>query len=456
MSRTRKSCLPRIENLESRLVLSTTPTAQEQLMLELINEVRTNPGAAAERIEATLSESTLDTIDHFNVDLDKALQEIAGAEERAPVAWDSSLAKAAEDHSNDLIRRNTQSHFGPNGETLADRLNDVGYKNYDAAAENVMARAESVDQAMQAFLIDWNNPGLGHREAIQQPDSSKPEFNEVGLAVVPMPARSWNPFLGNSSDQASSRLMVTQVFASEKNAGPKVLGVVYNDKDGNAFYSEGEGIANARIRLVDTKTGDEYSATSWSSGGYQVEVPAGTYLVTAEVDGKQVSSFRVDVDSQNVKVDFDLTRTRSASKPAQAVATTAPVSKPTTSTPAPKVVLVKTPPVTPPTTSASEATPKPSTAPAPAPASTPTPAAATTDNPSTESPSTSSEEIIRADEGADRTMVRSFSSNSRGIALLIRYRAAVSRRFLLTSDVSSDAPATPTTPRFTSLRAWRA
>jgi uncharacterized protein YkwD len=471
MSRTRKSCLPRIENLEQRLVLSAMPTAQEQYMLELINEARTNPTAAAERIEATLSENTLDTLDHYNVDLNKALNQIAAAEERAPVGWDPQLAEAADSHSKDLIKRNTQSHYGPNGETLSDRIEDAGYKSYDAAAENVMANSESVDQAVQAFLIDWNNPGLGHRKNILQPDASQPEFTEAGLAVVPMAAKS-NPFLGGS---AQPRVMVTQVFAAEKAADPKVLGVVYEDGNSDKFYTEGEGISGAKIKLVDTKTGDQYDATSWTAGGYQVEVPSGTYLVSAEVEGKKVSSVRVDVADSNVKVDFDLSNLPvSAPKPATPATPskpTTPTPKPATTTPAPtKATTTPTPkPVATPaaTSPSTDSSPAPASTPSAGPTSPPTTPASPAPVPQAEPDSTPvsestapvviEEQPTRSAETTDRPSRP--ANNLRGLTLLIRYRAAVTRRFLITADAASDAGATTTAPtvsKFTSLRSWRA
>lgn len=449
---------PSLESLEQRQALSTTPTGGEQYLLELINQARTDPSAAAERIEQTIAPETLGAIDQYNVDLQQALDQIADATPRPPVAWDANLAKAAEAHSEDQVRRGVQSHYGPNGETLSDRLDDAGYDDFDLAAENVMSKARSEDEAMQAFLIDWNNPGLGHRKTIQQPDSAQPDLTEVGVAVVKIPTKQWNPFLGAGDESdAEERVLVTQVFGRPKDAKPKVLGVVYRDDSGDAFYTEGEGVANATIRLENVASGQKYTASSWSAGGYQVEVPSGTYRVTGEVGGKTVDAGRVTVGTENVKVDFDLKRTPTVapatpSKPATAPSPTPSASKPApirvVNRPAPAVVVPATPPVEQSFDDepASE-TPSIVVRPAPIAQEAPESNPPATGEPAPSKPTRPTKFVVRND-----------SALPRSLSLLIRYRAsAVRRSFPMTFDspaptvVSSIATSKPTTFRF-----WRA
>ena len=86
----------RFENLEARQLLSTGgPTDQEQYMLQLINEARTNPAAAARRSRAISlprcrrRSSTTASI------CKRSQQTIANATPQPPVAWNADLAAAA-------------------------------------------------------------------------------------------------------------------------------------------------------------------------------------------------------------------------------------------------------------------------------------------------------------------------------------------------------------------------
>ena len=56
----------RFENLETRQLMSAGgPTAQEQYMLELINQARTNPQAAADRVTSNLTPDVVATLNYY-------------------------------------------------------------------------------------------------------------------------------------------------------------------------------------------------------------------------------------------------------------------------------------------------------------------------------------------------------------------------------------------------------
>jgi hypothetical protein len=95
---------------------------------------------------------------------------------------------------------------------------------------------------------------------------------------------------------------LTQDFG-RTDAGPFVVGVVYNDKNLNSFYDIGEGLAHVQV-MPDQ--GDYYAITG-RSGGYVFPCPAtgGTVTVTAsggELGGTLVGS--VTMTGSNVKLDF--------------------------------------------------------------------------------------------------------------------------------------------------------
>ena len=80
----------RFENLESRELLSgmtAGPTAQEQYMLELVNQARMNPQAAAVRVTSNITPDVQSTLNYYNVNLNAAKQAIANSPAKPPLAW---------------------------------------------------------------------------------------------------------------------------------------------------------------------------------------------------------------------------------------------------------------------------------------------------------------------------------------------------------------------------------
>ena len=71
----------RFENLEGRQLLSASggPTDQEQYMLQLINEARTDPAAAAQQLTTNLTPDVQATLQYYGVNLQTAQQTIASA-----------------------------------------------------------------------------------------------------------------------------------------------------------------------------------------------------------------------------------------------------------------------------------------------------------------------------------------------------------------------------------------
>ena len=79
------------------------------------------------------------------------------------------------------------------------------------------------------------------------------------------------------------------------------------------------------------------SVETWDQGGYQVELDPGSYQVSARVGDRIVRSETVNIGTQNVKVDYDLSKPWSGETVAK-VAVQAPASAPAPApAPAPKV-----------------------------------------------------------------------------------------------------------------------
>ncbi len=178
----------RFENLEGRQLLSTAgPTDQEQYMLQLLNEARTNPAAVEAQITsaANLTPDVQATLKYYNVTLQQVEQTIANATPQAPLAWNQDLANAAQGQSQYEADTQTQTHTGADGSTTQQRIEAAGYTNPTSSGENTYAYASSVMEAMQAFLMDWGVPSDGHRINIQQPGvAPQNAYTSVGIGIV--------------------------------------------------------------------------------------------------------------------------------------------------------------------------------------------------------------------------------------------------------------------------------
>lgn len=295
MSRSQKSLKPGIDQLERREVMASGgPSAQAQYMLELVNEARTNPAAAAQRVVNLDSADLNMTMDYYGESISAATDAITQAPTKQPLAWNDNLAAAATMQSQFQADSGQQTHSGPNGMNLDQRMAAKGYNGEVSSTENAYAYAKSVDKAMQAFLIDWGVSDKGHRRNLLQTNvGSDQSYNEVGIGIVATDNNNLGP------------LVITQDFArSSDNPTPKLLGVVYNDNDNNRFYTPGEAIDQVLVTATNANTGEKVSTSAWDSGGYQMDLPSGVYNVMAQRGNRLLGRQRVTVGSENVKLDF--------------------------------------------------------------------------------------------------------------------------------------------------------
>lgn len=82
------------------------------------------------------------------------------------LAWSERVARVAQAHSEDMVRRDYFSHKSPDGKTPGARLLAAGIR-YEAAAENI---AEGQETAEEVFRSWMNSPG--HRKNLENPTST--------------------------------------------------------------------------------------------------------------------------------------------------------------------------------------------------------------------------------------------------------------------------------------------
>lgn len=294
---------------------SFMPTAEEQLMLELVNRMRLDPGgelAAWGVLPADVSQA-MQYFGSLPGALAAQMQEFAAV---APLAWNAALARAAAGHNAAMIAQDQQSHRvqGPDGAYLepglADRAQAAGYGRYLGLSENVYAYAADPFHAHAGFVVDWGydsedfdaagrlHPDWRSRgDGMQDPAGHRNTLmngarTEIGIAIAAEtdPATGVGPFL------------VTQDLGARRDYLPQLLGVVFDDADADRFYGIGEGLSGARV--VASGAAGVFATATWAAGGYQMELPAGTYAVAFLTGGAGAAvTATVTIGAGNVKQD---------------------------------------------------------------------------------------------------------------------------------------------------------
>ena len=270
--------------------------AEEQYLLELINDARLDPTGDARRYIASFDpfgskDKDVDqALKYFDVDGGAFLQALGQFPQAQPIAFNDSLTNAALAHDARMIADDSQEHQLPGENDVGSRIRAAGY-DYRTWGENIYAYSASVLDAHAGFMVDWGpgtggmQAGAGHRINILNPD-----FRDVGLGIVEE---------GNQQTSVGPQV-VTEDFGSRGDTGTLILGVAYTDSDGDGFYSVGEGTGGLSIAVDGAQT------SSSDSGGYSLETNAtGMRTVTLSGGGLQGDvTLRMDLhDGLNAKID---------------------------------------------------------------------------------------------------------------------------------------------------------
>ncbi|MCA9196135.1 MAG: VCBS repeat-containing protein [Planctomycetales bacterium] len=280
------------ESLEDRRVLAAIGlTAQEQLLLELVNRARENPLAEVARYPE---------ISNLNSGLPAGT---LTSTPKQPLAPNPSLINAARMHSQDMLNNNYFSHVNLQGLSPSDRARNAGYGT--GAGENIAwggstVPVDEIDQVYERHKALFLSPG--HRENILEDD-----YREIGNGVRYGIFTTFPPQTDPARDWYAA--MVTENFGN-RGGNFFLTGVAFTDAVvSDDFYTVGEGVGNITVVATNASTGAVFSTITGSSGGYTLQVPAGSYNVVASGGGMNGTlSSTATVSSQNVKVDFVTTR----------------------------------------------------------------------------------------------------------------------------------------------------
>ena len=145
----------------------SNPTAQEQEFLELINRMRTAPGAELQLLlnpnDATAKQSIDGALAYFKTNLITLENQWDKLVAAAPLAWASELNDSAAAHNQAMIAANLQSHQVSGEQSLGERVTGAKY-DFTQTAENIYAFAGSVLEAEARLALDWGEDNLATPE----------------------------------------------------------------------------------------------------------------------------------------------------------------------------------------------------------------------------------------------------------------------------------------------------
>ncbi len=264
-----------------------TPTAEEVMILELINRMRADP--VAER-DILAPEGSHPQGVPGNVDIKMFRKEMGELTAKPPIVFNLLLLKAARRHSyymihNGLGHDEQEGKEGYSGKSPGDRTRAAGYPG--GGAENAFRDARDPAYSHLGFVVDWGKggpggmqPGRGHRKNIMG------NHREMGPSALPH----------------SGRLSVTHNFGNRRSIPRFAGGVVYIDRNHNNFYDVGEGVGDVTIAA----SGVDKPVKSWKSGAYTLELShQKDIVVSAQWNGMSFEQ-KYPAGSENIKFDWQI------------------------------------------------------------------------------------------------------------------------------------------------------
>lgn len=243
-------------------------TAEEQLIVELVNRARLDPLGELSRQD-----------EGFAAGVTTAPKEALAVVE--------TLSDASDAHSQDMDNRDFFAHTNPDGDSPSDRAIEAGHGSR-FVGENigwVGSTRTSFDEQARA---EGHHDNLWDSDGHQQNFMSE-RWSEIGVGY------DYGDYLGYSGST-----FVTEMFGDRGET--YLTGVVIEDEDDDQFYDIGEGQGGVQITAFDGD--DAYSTATWDAGGYTLALPPGTYRVVFEGGDLDVPyETDVTIGTENVKLD---------------------------------------------------------------------------------------------------------------------------------------------------------
>jgi uncharacterized protein YkwD len=231
-------------------------TDEEQVLLELTNYARAHPFESAKKLGIDVNEGLPDGTITNNP--------------KQPLASDASAYKAAKDHCLDMMANNYWDHVSLDGRQFWNRMANAGYLG-NPVGENISSTGDG-QYSYELFYVDNGVDSKGHRTNMLNDRSTDAGFGGCEYFV--------------------------EDFGSSYQ--PVITGVIYDDKNGDKFYSKGEGIGEVTITIGNK------SSKSVRSGGYRIDATGNVTVTFTHPTAGSITK-NVQVSNKNVKVDVLMT-----------------------------------------------------------------------------------------------------------------------------------------------------
>lgn len=111
--------------------------------------------------------------------LEEAIRRLKKTKALGALGWEAGLARAAADHARDIGARGVVDHYGPKGESPADRVARYGVLQ-GRGGENIAVAFDDARMVVVYLLIDDGVADRGHRDALLDR-----RYEQVGVACAP-------------------------------------------------------------------------------------------------------------------------------------------------------------------------------------------------------------------------------------------------------------------------------
>lgn len=267
--------------------LDPEPTAEEVMVLELINRFRADPKGEAERVLSAGAEIP------NGVDRGMFVKEMEALKPTPPLVFNLKLLEAARKHSHYMILNLLTHSENPQAKGFTgirpwDRTAKAGYPG-QTVGENCYRDAGSVLESHVGYVIDWGSDDGGARGGMQsrrghRSNMHSAEFREIGAASLPH----------------GGKVSVTHDLADRRGPARLAGGVVFHDLNANGRYDPGEGRGGITISTPDGSA----STTTWASGAYALELKNADAVTLKAVAGTASSERAFEAGSANLKFDW--------------------------------------------------------------------------------------------------------------------------------------------------------
>lgn len=251
-------------------------SSDELVLLELVNQARQNPLAAAQSLGVDTNSITDNLINNSS-----ELADILEQGLLSPFNMNEKLFAAAINHAYDMLENSYYASVSPDGRTVEDRIMDQGI-NEPAFSGEVLGSLTS------GGLIELEPSDIAeiffeaNFKAELKPDKEKrcvlnTNMKESGISFNVVSVDNGDGFYN------TRYLLVADFAANAVENNPYLVGVVYEDSNKNGLYNSGEGLEGIQVSVQDTdkNTKNKIDFFTNSAGGFAIALDSGTYQVTA-------------------------------------------------------------------------------------------------------------------------------------------------------------------------------